>query len=498
MKKMIFVGLLAAGAACAQVQDQGWRFVVQPEAVEAQDHGAVRVRYDLSTLPLETSLNSVIWYKGKASGAGSNPSFAVWAIDDAGAKIERISEVTFKPNTDGPLPFPVSDYIRHHLKEGKISFLIEMRSAPGFSQKLEFFENPALAIVKTQMPLYDRLELLRPIWKGRRMVNETLLPTSYDGKPAEAAFALAPSKIISVKNYGLDQTYTEGEDYTIKGRTLRLTEGSAIPFFNYKELYHNKSEAKPRVMKTVDGGYLTFSESALFNDKQLAVTYEHSELWNGPTPESAKKQLPKSFQKLEKGTPLKLVVFGDSISVGASASGKTIRPPFMPRWADLVADTLHDHYGSEIDYINPSLGGMRSDWGKNTVDGLVSFEKPDLVILGFGMNDAGAGFSVEKFTANTKAMMDSIRRENPSAEFILLMSFQPNSQWRNLDLMSGYLPALKSLEGPGVVVADVWSIHEYLLENKTYWDMTGNHVNHPNDFMVRIYAQVLLARLGIR
>ena len=63
--------------------------------------------------------------------------------------------------------------------------------------------------------------------------------------------------------------------------------------------------------------------------------------------------------------------------------------------------------------------------------------------------------------------------------------------------MIGYLEALKALEGPGVAVADMWSMHGYLLKHKTYWDMTGNHVNHPNDFLVRIYAQTLLATLGV-
>ncbi len=497
MKKWMAVVLLGGSLVQAQVLDQGWRFVVQPQSVEVLDGGAVLIRYDLSKVPLETSLNSVIWYKGKVSGEGSNPSFAVWAVNEAGAKIERVSEATFKPNTDGSLPFPVSEYVRDHLKDGTVSFLIAPRAAPGFSQTVEFTGKPALAIVKVQKPNYELKELLAPVWQGSRMVNETVLPTSYGGKPAEGNLAFIPSKIISVKNYALDKTYEEGKDYTVDGRTIRLTKGGSIPFFNYEELYHNNPQAKPRVMETVDGGYLTFSESALFNDKQLAVTYEHSEPWNGPVPQSAKKILPKSFQTLEKGEPLKLVVFGDSISVGASASGKSARAPWMPRWADLVADELHNRYGSDIDYINPSLGGMIAEWGRNTVNGLVSFEKPDLVILGFGMNDAGRPFSTEQFIANTKAMMASIRAQNPDAEFILLMSFQNNPKWRSLAPMIGYLKALKEMEGPGVAVADMWSMHGYLLKHKTYWDMTGNHVNHPNDFLVRVYAQTLLATLGL-
>ncbi|MGE4490317.1 MAG: SGNH/GDSL hydrolase family protein [Kiritimatiellales bacterium] len=498
--------LFLGGFVRAQVQDQDWRYVVHPVDVVSSNGGAERVvddnssltiTYDLSKVPLETSLNSIIWYKGKASGPGSNPGFAVWALNAAGEKTERIAEVTIKQNTDGQILFPVSEYVRKHFKDGLVSFRIEMRSVPGFSQRVEFSGQPILFVAKAQVPTYELKELLRPVWKGSRMVNETLLPTSYDGKAAEANLAFVPSKIISVKNYALDKTYEEGKDYIIDGRTLRLVDGSAIPFYNYSDLYHNDPKAKPQTMKTMDGGYLTFSESAFFNNKQLAVTYEHDEPWKGPVPQSAKKLLPKTFQTLEKGRPLKLVVFGDSISAGASASGKGMRAPGMPRWGDLVADELARHYGSKIDYINPSLGGMFASWGRDAVDGLVAHEKPDLVIIGFGMNDAGRPFSTQEFTANIKAMMTSIRAQNPDAEFILLMSFQNNPKWRSLKPMIGYREALKDMEGPGVAMADMWAMHGYLLEHKTYWDMTGNHVNHPNDFLVRIYAQTLLATLGV-
>ena len=532
MKKVIMGIWLVAGMLWGQVRDDGWRYIVQPAArtvvrggVSADKHlssgeplvvqrgatadecSAVLIRYDLSEMPMETSLNSLIWYKGKASGPGSNPCFAIYGVQNdwdektvsmntLPAKIERIEEVTVKPDVSGPVPFPVSRYVQQHLKDGKISFLIEMRSAPGFSPAVEFSETPVLAIAKEQTPGYQLADLLRPVWKSSRMVNETAAPTSYDGKPAEANLAFVPSKIISVKNYALDKAYEAGKDYVIDGRTIRLTAGSSIPFFKYEELYHNDPAAKPGVMKTVDGRYMTFGESGFFNDKQLAVTYEHAEPWAGPVPQSAKNLLPKTFQTLENKKPLKLVVFGDSISVGASASGKSSRAPFMPRWGDLVADEIHRCYGSKIDYINPSLGGMRADWGRKVIDGLVAFEKPNLVILGFGMND-GASFPVEQFAANTRSMMDSVRKQNPDAEFILLMSFQPNSKWRSLEPMSGYLAALKDMEGPGVAVADMWSMHGYLLKHKTYWDMTGNHVNHPNDFLVRVYAQTVLGLLGI-
>jgi len=42
-----------------------------------------------------------------------------------------------------------------------------------------------------------------------------------------------------------------------------------------------------------------------------------------------------------------------------------------------------------------------------------------------------------------------------------------------------------------VDVIPVTSMHKAILEKKRYYDMTGNNVNHPNDFMARIYAQTV-------
>ena len=38
-------------------------------------------------------------------------------------------------------------------------------------------------------------------------------------------------------------------------------------------------------------------------------------------------------------------------------------------------------------------------------------------------------------------------------------------------------------------------MHASLLEKKRYADMTGNNVNHPNDYLARVYAPTLFATL---
>ena len=47
-----------------------------------------------------------------------------------------------------------------------------------------------------------------------------------------------------------------------------------------------------------------------------------------------------------------------------------------------------------------------------------------------------------------------------------------------------------------LAVADLTQIHSDLLATgKQYRDMTGNNINHPNDYLIRVYAQVLLKTL---
>ena len=47
----------------------------------------------------------------------------------------------------------------------------------------------------------------------------------------------------------------------------------------------------------------------------------------------------------------------------------------------------------------------------------------------------------------------------------------------------------------GVVVGDMTAIHQQLLKTKRFFDMTANNVNHPNDFLIRAYAQLVTTLL---
>ncbi|MCA9038637.1 MAG: SGNH/GDSL hydrolase family protein, partial [Planctomycetaceae bacterium] len=118
--------------------------------------------------------------------------------------------------------------------------------------------------------------------------------------------------------------------------------------------------------------------------------------------------------------------------------------------------------------------------------------EPNLVILAFGMNDS-AGRSADEYKANTQAMIDNIRETLPDAEFILIASMLGNRDWIRLkhEVFPQYRDALASLCEPGIALADMTGIWTEFLKRKHDWDLTGNGVNHPNDFGHRVYAQVL-------
>jgi hypothetical protein len=72
------------------------------------------------------------------------------------------------------------------------------------------------------------------------------------------------------------------------------------------------------------------------------------------------------------------------------------------------------------------------------------------------------------------------------------------SSWGNeLTSVFEFEKILLSLEEKyPLAVADLTQMHaDLLLAGKRYRDMTGNNINHPNDYLIRVYAQVILKTL---
>jgi len=48
---------------------------------------------------------------------------------------------------------------------------------------------------------------------------------------------------------------------------------------------------------------------------------------------------------------------------------------------------------------------------------------------------------------------------------------------------------------PGVAFVDMFQLHKEILETKDFISTSGNNINHPNDWLARIYAANILCTL---
>lgn len=47
----------------------------------------------------------------------------------------------------------------------------------------------------------------------------------------------------------------------------------------------------------------------------------------------------------------------------------------------------------------------------------------------------------------------------------------------------------------GCAVVDFYAIHKNILKYKNFVSTSGNNINHPNDWLIRVYAQNILASM---
>ena len=349
----------------------------------------------------------------------------------------------------------------------------------------------------------DKMEYLKPIWKSKTIVNETLM---FVGDKDVGVLLYEPKEILSVRNYFLDTLYQAGVDYAQDGKNIaRLND--KIPYWN-EEDYYTQTFVQYRIGANKEicarfGGerFLKYGEGDTFTSKQLAVTYTHEDVWGGPIPLDYSEKLANVVGKLKAGQPCKFLFYGDSISTGCNASGTPQggnTPPYMPPFPNLICDYLQDKYGSKIELINTSVGGMATKWGLDNIDERVISYAPDVVFIAFGMNDPAT--PREQYRDMVREMIDKVHAALPNSDIMLVSSILPNNEsdewwFANQCIFHEDLAAIEK-EYPFVGFANVTVMQAYMLEKgKRYRDMTANNINHPNDFAQRLYAQVILAAL---
>lgn len=119
------------------------------------------------------------------------------------------------------------------------------------------------------------------------------------------------------------------------------------------------------------------------------------------------------------------------------------------------------------------------------------------MILAWGMNDRCPGLEYREKTARLIEMVHGLF---PNAEILLTATTLPHPLAATPPIyfcahQSEYAEELRSLIRPGVGLADVQSVQKEMMKRKRYADISGNWLNHPNDYLVRVQAQTVAAAL---
>ena len=303
-------------------------------------------------------------------------------------------------------------------------------------------------------------------------------------EPAKLAFAPTASKPLNVRSTyreGLPKTinYELGRDYTLTADgAIQRTATSRIPNFGTNILYGKEDFNHSR--------FPGYGNLPFF----VYVDYHHRETWRpaAAKPEFSATALPATRKKLLAGENVRIVAYGDSITTGGEASEPSLI--FWERWADALRKKCPQ---ATIITTNGATGGDSTVQGLQRLEAKVLLQKPDLVLIGFGMNDHNrGGVPLPKFSENLHTMIDRIRTAT-GAEIVLFSAFPPNPKWH---FGSHNMPAYAATTEQAArekrcAFADVFNLWQQLAKNKKPEDLLANNINHPNDFGHWIYFQAL-------
>ncbi|MGN0494489.1 MAG: SGNH/GDSL hydrolase family protein [Acutalibacteraceae bacterium] len=370
----------------------------------------------------------------------------------------------------------------------------------------------------------------KTVWESDAVYNESFM--LYKGR--DKVKLLYPiDQIISVRSYDLQTVYWKGVDFNV-------VDGQIVPIQggNMKAYGNAEGESLDKMKNLTSSGSTDWNGindwSSLSYKYQYYVTYTHSKEWDNTeiynkAPASQTNKLSKFYQKVKSGEQTNIVFYGDSITEGWNASGLdqmsysyvngkkaselstrrcTMYGKFglsaVPDWACesyavQTVNALKKYYENDsITMINKAIGSTASSWGskEENLEFLIGNTDPDLLIIAYGMNEKENTRLTQK--GYIKPIIEYVRKINPDCSVLLVSAFYPNI-WNSSEQgyssynLGAHEVAYYELakEYDNVAVAPVYSMFESMLSAKEPCDYTSNLYNHPNDFGVRLYAEVV-------
>jgi len=355
---------------------------------------------------------------------------------------------------------------------------------------------------------YTDAKRYQKLWESDVIYNETMCLIDY-GNEIYGQLFYTPSQIIKIFDYTLTQELDQ-DLFKIDGHKLILKKRiDSIPVFDKENLLgegnHLSEYGIGSYDGTVQGEYrkVMYAENVGIIAHHIAVTYKTSEKWGkpfNPANNYKKERISKVREKLQNKEKLNIVFFGDSIMTGCNASSRLLVEPMLPTFPDAFVNQLKKYYGYDnINLHNTSVGGTTSGWGRNMVKQYVNKYNPDLLVIGFGMNDGSNGVSDGTYISNIQTIIEDATEHTPDLEIIDVATMLPNPLSPQSYLQEEYLIGTYELldKYDNVQIMDMTRYSKYLFEFKIACDMYANNINHPSDFMVRQYVSNLLTLLGL-
>ena len=362
---------------------------------------------------------------------------------------------------------------------------------------------------------FNLTKYLYPIWKGTTSYAEAaFVREAENGHVAPIKMLYPIEEIVSVRSADLATEYVYGTDYYVDDEgCLCIIEDGNIPVLKYEDYYFELSaeEHKANNLATkfpeannAGWGYIRAeigSGKPGMSAWTLAVTYTHSEDSIVTAPADKSEKFEEFLYKLQAGEDITMVSTGDSITDGWSASGKpTVHiAPYCPPYNTLVENFIKKTFDVKIKHYNVGVSGSNTDGGVGKLDEICQ-KDPDLVLIAFGMND-GCSKDPLDYINNINKMVSTIEEKCPDACIVVVGTCLPNAEvaWSPggqsiLKYHIDYIDVLKAAEESwnNAAHADVTTANVEMFERKVYQDVTGSNSNHPNYYMHRISAQIIL------
>jgi lysophospholipase L1-like esterase len=321
--------------------------------------------------------------------------------------------------------------------------------------------------------------------------NEPLLFLKSPNQKPTANLLYPPTAPVTLTNFDASITYPPNTDYLItpNSQTIHLTKNSRIPFKNIADL--QKPANSPNTLKHLKNDpntWLWFNKNGEFHKTQTLATYKH----DTPPQNPPAQKLQNAIKKLSTQKHLTIGLIGDSISAGHNSSQQLNLPPYKPPYPQILKSKLEKIYHAKITLHNLAVPGQTAASAQSQAKKLAPLNC-DLVIIAYGMNDVFRK-NPEQFKSQINKAITQLRKKNNNTEIILVATMLANPNWSHTpqNQFPPYRNALKSLTNKNTALADLTQICTNLLQKKSYYDLTGNGVNHPNDFTQNLYAKTIL------